>query len=482
MRAASAFLISFFSCYNTRNDGGDSMQGKQEQDFTKGRISHTILRLALPMTLAQLINVLYNIVDRMYIGRLPHVASHALAGVGITFPIITIVIAFANLAGMGGAPLFSIARGRKDHAYARTIMGNSFTLLLLFGITLPILILLFRHDLLYLFGASDTIYPYADAYISIYLSGSVFVMISLGMNSFINAQGFAKTGMLTVALGALVNIVLDPILIFTLNMGVQGAAVATVLSQLVSAVWVLLFLTKSSPLTLKLSHMRLKLSLVRRILTLGLSGFVMSVTNGLVQIVCNATLQMVGGDLYISVMTIINSLREVITLPVSGITNGSQPVMGYNYGAREYGRVRSCIRFMSIVCVLYMLVMWIVIVLTPSFFIRIFSADSSLLAIGIPAIQVYFFGYFMMAFQFSGQSTFVALNCSGYAIFFSLFRKVIIVVPLTLLLPQVYGLGVYGVFLAEPISNFIGGGICYLTMLLRVGRRLKTKEAASSSA
>lgn len=449
------------------------MAVKKEQDFTKGSIPQNVLRLALPMMLAQLINVLYNIVDRMYIGRLPHVANHALAGVGITFPIITMVIAFANLAGMGGAPLFSIERGRKDNALAELIMGNSFTLLLVFGIVLPVLILLFRHDLLYLFGASDAIYSYAESYITIYLLGSLFVMISLGMNSFINAQGFAKTGMLTVALGAVINILLDPLLIFTLDLGVQGAAIATVFSQLVSAVWVMFFLFKRTPLRLRLSCMRLRTSLVQKILTLGLSGFVMSITNSLVQIVCNAVLQGVGGDLYISIMTIINSLREVITLPVTGITNGTQPVMGYNYGAKAYGRVRRCIRFMSVVCVCYMLIMWIIIFLTPAFFLRIFSGDEGLLQAGIPAIQVYYFGYFMMAFQFSGQSTFVALNRSKYAIFFSMFRKVLIVVPLTLWLPHVAGLGVYGVFLAEPISNFIGGGACYATMLLRVGRTLK---------
>lgn len=447
-----------------------------QQDFTKGSIPSTILRLAVPMTIAQLINVLYNIIDRLYIGHLPQGSSAALAGVGITFPIITIIIAFANLIGMGGAPLFSIARGRQDRQEAETIMGNSFTLLLIFGVLLMSITLLVKKDLLYLFGASPAIYTYASDYITIYLLGTLFVMISLGMNSFINAQGFAKVGMLSVAIGAVLNLLLDPLFIFVFDMGVKGAALATVLSQLASAIWVLYFLSGDNILHLQRSCMRLKVSLVKKILTLGLSGFVMSITNSLCQIVCNVTLQQYGGDLYISVMTIINSIREVISMPVSGITNGSQPVMGYNYGAKSYGRVLHCIRFMSIVTVVYMLMMWFIIFLTPSFFIQVFHGGKDLLDIGIPAIRVYYFGYFMMAFQFSGQSTFVALNHSRQAIFFSLFRKVIIVVPLTLFLPRLAHLGVMGVFLAEPISNFIGGMASYGTMLWVVVRKLKEKQ------
>lgn len=448
----------------------------KQHDFTKGSIPSTILNLAIPMTIAQLINVLYNIIDRIYIGRLPDVASEALAGIGITFPIITIIIAFANLVGMGGAPLFSIERGKQQEDKAERIMGNSFSMLLMFGIVLTILCLIVKEPILYMFGASDAIYPYANDYITIYVLGSIFVMVSLGMNTFINAQGFGRIGMLSVFIGAVLNLILDPLFIYVLKMGVQGAALATILSQGVSAIWVLYFLSGGdSLLKLKVKYMKLQLKLVKEIVILGMSGFVMSITNSLVQIVCNASLQQYGGDAYISVMTIINSIREVITMPVTGITNGSQPIMGYNYGAKAYTRVISCIRFMSIVCVIYMAAMWLFVYVTPDVFIRMFSSDTSLLDIGIPAIQVYYFGYFMMAFQFSGQSTFVALNKSKQAIFFSLFRKIIIVVPLTLWLPHVAGLGVMGIFLAEPISNFIGGSACYLTMLVMIYRKLKDK-------
>ena len=445
----------------------------RERDFTKGSIPRNIMNLAVPMTLAQLINVLYNIIDRVYIGRLPEMASHALAGIGITFPIITIIIAFANLVGMGGAPLFSIERGKGNTNKAEEIMGNSCSLLVLFGGILMIVCLLFKRQILYLFGASDVIFPFADQYITIYLLGSVFVMISLGMNSFINAQGFGKIGMLTVLLGAILNILLDPLLIFVFDMGVRGAAIATVLSQFASALWVLyVLLGKDQGMQLKVENLRLKFVHVKAILTLGMSGFVMAITNSLVQIVCNTTLQQYGGDLYISVMTILNSIREVITMPVTGITNGSQPIMSYNYGAKAFDRVKTCIRFMTLVCVGYMLVMWLVVFLTPSLFIRMFSDDPHLMEIGKSAIQIYFFGYFLMALQFSGQSTFVALNKSKQAIFFSIFRKVIIVVPLTLWLPNVGGLGVMGVFLAEPISNLVGGCAAYLTMIMQVYRKL----------
>ena len=453
----------------------------EKHDFTRGSIASNILNLAIPMTLAQLINVLYNIIDRVYIGRLPHVASHALAGVGITFPIITIVIAFANLIGMGGAPLFSIERGKGNHEKAEEIMGCSFTLLLLCGIVLTMVTLLFKEPILYLFGASEVIFSYADDYISIYLLGSVFVMVSLGMNSFINAQGFGKMGMYTVLIGAILNLVLDPILIFVCDLGVKGAAIATVVSQFVSALWVLYFLSGGDTiLKLDRTSLRLKWQTVKDIVTLGMSGFVMSITNSIVQIVCNATLQRYGGDIYISVMTVLNSIREVIGMPVSGVTNGSQPVMSYNYGARCFQRVKKCIRFMTLLCVVYMIFMWLITLAIPDVFLRIFNDDVMLLEKGIPAVRLYYFGYFMMAFQFCGQSTFVALNKSRQAIFFSLFRKVIIVVPLTLWLPTIPSLGVMGVFLAEPISNFIGGCACYVTMYVSVYRKLPMGKASIS--
>lgn len=353
-------------------------------------------------------------------------------------------------------------------------MGNSFFLLILLGLLLTAVILIFKKPIIYAFGASEATFPYADSYITIYLLGSVFVMIGLGMNSFINSQGFARTGMLTVLIGAVLNIILDPVFIFILQLGVRGAALATVISQFVSSVWVLLFLAgRKTILKLKKENFRLRFRLVRQIVTLGLSGFTMSVTNSIVQIACNATLQVYGGDLYVTVMTILNSIREVITMPVTGITNGAQPVLGYNYGAEQYERVKAAIRFMTLACIGYTFIVWGILLLAPHFFIHIFNSSPEIIAKGVPALKLYFFGIFMMSLQFSGQSTYIALNRSRQAIFFSIFRKVVIVLPLTVCLPMLFGLGVNGVFIAEPISNFIGGTACYVTMLLTVYRKLK---------
>ena len=433
-------------------------------------MARNIVYMAVPMTVAQLINILYNVVDRMYLGRLP--GHLALTGLGLCLPIISILMGFANLCGMGGSPLCSICRGRGENEEAEQIMGNSFSLLLLFGAALTVLCLIFRRPILYLFGASDVTFPYANDYLTIYILGTLFVMISLGMNPFINAQGFSRMGMVTVAVGAVVNIVLDPIFIFLLDMGVKGAALATVISQACSALWVLKFLTgKKAILKLRLSALRLKAERVRRILSLGTSGFVMSMTNSLAQVLCNASLEAYSGDLYVGVMTVINSIREIITMPVQGITSGCQPVLGYNYGAGQYGRVRQGIRFTTVLTVGYSVVVWAVVMLLPEPLIRIFNNEADLIAAGIPAFRIYFATFFFMSFQFIGQSVFVGLGRSKNAIFFSLLRKAFIVAPLTLILPAV-GFGADGVFLAEPISNVLGGLACILTMYFTVYRRL----------
>lgn len=445
-----------------------------KNDFSQGSIARNIIGLALPMTLAQMINVMYSIVDRIYIGHMPNVSSEALTGIGLTLPIITIITAFANLFGMGGAPLCSIARGRREDEKARKIMGNSFSLLLISGVALMALCFMFKRPLLYLFGASDITFPYADNYITIYLCGTLFVMASLGMNNFINAQGFGKMGMLTVILGAATNIILDPLFIFVFHMGVQGAAVATVISQGISTFWVLRFLTgKKVILQLNRDSMRLDKKMVKEITALGTAGFVMSVTNGAVQIVCNATLFKYGGDLYVGIMTVINSVRELITMPVTGLTSGAQPVIGYNYGAGCFDRVKSAIKFMVISCIVFTGAAWAVLFFEPSFFLHLFTKEQDLIQAGIPAMRIYFCGIFMMALQFAGQSTFVALNRAKQSVFFSLFRKVIIVIPLTLLFPLIGNLGTDGVFWAEPVSNVIGGAACFATMLITVWRKLK---------
>ena len=308
-----------------------------QSDFSKGSVGRNILVQAVPLTIAQLIQLLYNIVDRIYIGHLPGSDGMALTGIGLIFPIVALVTAFTNLFGMGGAPLFSIARGEGEEGKAARIQGNTATLLILSAVGLTALCYLFKRPILFAFGASDATYGYADEYLTIYLAGTIFAMFGAGMNFFISAQGFPKIGMFTTILGAVLNIGLDPLFIFVFHMGVRGAALATILSQAVSALWVLRFLTgKKALLPLKRPCLRLQAPIVRRMTALGMSGFIMSATNCLVQVVCNVTLKLYGGDLYIGVMTILNSVREVLSLPVMGVTNGAQPVLGYNYGAKAY--------------------------------------------------------------------------------------------------------------------------------------------------
>ena len=450
---------------------------KQENDFSKGSVMANILRLAVPMTLAQLINVLYNIVDRIYIGMIPENATLSLTGLGLCLPIISMVGAFANLFGMGGAPLCSIERGRGNIKEAEAIMGNSFVLMVLVGVILTVLGLAVKRPMLYLFGASDATIGYADAYITIYLLGNVFVMMGLGMNSFINSQGFGTIGMMTVLLGAIANILLDPLFIFVFHMGVQGAALATIISQFLSAMWILAFLTgKKALLRLKPSAMRLSRKRILDITGLGMSGFTMSITNSSVQVMYNALLQSYGGDLYVGVMTVINSVREVISMPVQGVTQSAQPILGYNYGAGEYGRVKKGIIFTSVVSIVYTFLIWSAVHGFPEFFIRIFNREGDLVEAGIPAMRVYFFGFFMMSLQFAGQAVFVGLGKAKRAVFFSIFRKVIIVIPLMILLPVLFGLGTTGVLMAEPISNFIGGIACFATMLVTVWPELSGQK------
>lgn len=446
------------------------MQTASGSDFSVGSVRRHILSLAVPMTVAQLVQVLYNIVDRVYIGHLPDASTLALTGLGLTFPLVMIITAFTNLFGMGGAPLCSIARGNHNDARAQSIMGCTFTMLCGCCIVIMALCYAFMRPVLYLFGASDASYPYAEQYLLIYLAGTPFVMIGTGMNGFINVQGFARTGMMTILLGALVNIALDPIFIFALGMGVRGAALATVLSQLLSALWVMRFLTgPKTALRLRRDSMRPSLSLVREITGLGFAGFIMSATSGVVQIACNSTLRDSGSDVYVAIMTVLNSVRDVVSLPIQGLSNAAQPVLGYNFGARKYSRIRQGVAFISVISVVYMLVVWLLLFLFPAPVIHVFNSNPELIAKGVPSLHIYFFGFFMMALQFAGQSTFVGLGQSKQAIFFSLFRKIVIVVPLTLLLPRV-GFGVNGVFLAEPISNVIGGTACFTAMLFTLRR------------
>lgn len=447
-----------------------------KDDFSQGKVWRNIVSQAVPMVLAQLVLLLYNVVDRIYIGHLPGTNSLALTGIGLAFPLTTLIAAFTMLFGSGGAPLFAIARGAKEEEKAEEILGNTFALLVGCSVILFVLCYLFRRPILYLFGASDASYVYADEYLKIYLWGTPFVMISTGLNGFINAQGFPKTGMLTTVIGAFLNLVLDPIFIFGYHMGVSGAALATIISQIVSAVWVFRFLTgKKALLHIRRRYMRINFKLLREITGLGMSGFVMQGTNCLVQVVCNATLKNYGGDLYVGVMTVLNSVREILALPVIGLSNGSQPVISFNYGARKFARVKQGIRFVTLIGILYTVVAWFLVIVSPRFLISIFTEAPAMLENGIEALKIYFFGFFFMAFQFTGQSTFTALKYAKHAVFFSLLRKVIIVTPLTMLLPM-FGFGVNGVFLAEPISNAIGGLACFITMWCVVYRKLPDRD------
>ena len=442
---------------------------EQKNDFGEGSIAGNIMSMAIPMTVAQILNLLYNMVDRIYIGHIPGAGSLALTGVGLTFPVISMIAAFANLFGMGGAPLCSIARGRQDFNQAQRIMQNAFCMLIGTGIFVTIAGFLIERPLLYAFGASDATYPFASDYLKIYLLGNLFVMIGLGRNPFINSQGFGKIGMITVTLGAVINILLDPLFIFVFHMGVRGAALATVIAQFGSAVWVLCFLFSDKPiLRLRLKWEAPDWPVVRQIMTLGVSGFIMNFTNSVVQVVCNRQLQFYGGDLYVGVMTVLNSVRDVSTMGIQGIANGAQPVISFNYGAGKKERVKQGIRFMTVVCIIYTCVVWMVTLTFPGPLIRMFNSESKLVAAGIPAMHIYFFGFCFMALQFSGQSTFQALGEAKYAITFSIFRKIVIVVPLTFLLPMIPGIGLFGVFLAEPISNVVGGCASFFTMLFVV--------------
>lgn len=444
----------------------------QKIDFSKGPVWKCIIAQAVPLTIAQLVQLLYNVVDRIYLGHMGNGNSLALTGVGLTFPVVTLIMAFMALFGNGGVPLFSIARGAGDEEEAGKILGNSFALLLISSIVLTVMGYIFCKPILFAFGASEESYVFAKQYLDIYLIGTIFSMSATGLNGYINAQGFPKIGMLSVIIGAVINIILDPIFIFACNMGVAGAALATIISQFISAMWVLHFLFgKKAIVPLKVKNIRISIERTKEIFKLGTSNFIMHGTNCLVQVACNSTLQSYGGDLYVGIMTVVNSVREIFILPINGIVSGSQPVISFNYGAKDYERVKSGIRFNTFIGSAYTMIAWLLILIAPGFWFGIFSDDLMMMDAGIGMLKIYFFGFVFMALQFAGQSTFQSLGDAKHAIFFSLLRKAIIVVPLALILPKV-GFGAAGVFLAEPISNVIGGLACYTTMRLTVYKRL----------
>ncbi|MBQ7992478.1 MAG: MATE family efflux transporter [Solobacterium sp.] len=443
-----------------------------QNDFGTGKIWKIILAQSVPLMFAQLVHLLYNVVDRIYIGHLEGIGSLALTGIGLAFPLTTLIAAFTNLFATGGAPLFAIARGEGNEERAETILSQVFGDLLFTSVILFLLSWFFRKPILYAFGASDTSYVYADQYLRIYLWGTLAAMLATGLNGFINASGYPKIGMMTVFLGAFLNLILDPVFIFLFHMNVAGAALATVISQIASAVWAVSFFTGTNAVyRIDFTKILPDFGLLREIIPIGLAGFVVQGTNATVQIVCNRVLRQYGGDLYVGIMTVINSVREILSLPVQSLSNGTQPVLSYNYGAKKYSRIKEGIRVSTIAGFIYTALAWAAVLLFPRQLFSIFTSSAEMIEAGTPALNMYFFGFIFMTFQFSGQSAFTALKCSKRAVFFSIFRKVIIVVPLTILLPKM-GYGVNGVWMAEPVSNLIGGLAAFTTMYLTLYRKL----------
>lgn len=453
----------------------------KQVDFENGKIAQNIARTAFPMLIAQVLSLLYSIVDRIYIGRIPGEGTSALGAVGLCFPVIILITGFTNMFGMGGSPLFSMEMGRGNKEKAETIMNTSFRLLVVTALVIMVAGELFAEPLLRLFGASDNAIGYSVVYLRIYLTGTLFSMVTTGMNPFINAQGFPGIGMLSVVVGAVLNLILDPFFIFVLEMGVSGAAVATVISQGCSVIVVArcLFGKKLEQRIYfrKVSRIRDYFPFAGDIVGLGTAPFIMQCTNSLVQIACNSVLMTFGGEIYVSIMTIVSSVRQILDTPVMAVVEGTSPIISYNYGARRAANVRKAIAIMMAVTVPYTFIVWIMILWRPEMFISIFSSDKTLLSDAIPALHLYFFAYIFQALQYSGQTVFKALNKKKQAVFFSLFRKVVMVIPLTYLFPYVCGFGAEGVFMAEPVSNIIGGLACFITMLCIVLPELKKMEA-----
>lgn len=438
---------------------------RNDEKLGTAPLGRLMLSLALPTVLAQLINVLYNVVDRIYIGHMQGDGNLALTGVGVTLPVITLIAAFSAFAGAGGAPLAAIELGKRDERKASLIMGNSAWLLVFFSIVLTIGFLLFKVPILYAFGASSKTIAYANEYITIYLLGTIFVQLALGLNAFISGQGAAKAAMLSVLIGAVINIVLDPIFIFALHLGVRGEALATAISQFVSAVWVVSFLkSKRSVLYLKL--VRPDKSLILKIAALGIAPFVMQSTESLVTITFNTGLQRYGGDLYVGSMSILMSIMQLIVIPVNGITQGVQPIVSYNYGAGNRLRVKETVIRLVSVCLLGTLILAGIAIFCPSIYASMFTNDAELVALTCRIMPIFFLGIAIFGIQAACQSTFLALGQAKVSLFIAMLRKIILLIPLALILPKF--LGVKGIYIAEPVSDVISvivtSVLCVITL------------------
>lgn len=438
---------------------------RNDEKLGTAPLGRLMLSLALPTVLAQLINVLYNVVDRIYIGHMQGDGNPALTGVGVTLPIITLIAAFSAFAGAGGAPLAAIELGKKDERKASLIMGNSAWLLVFFSIVLTIGFLIFKIPILHAFGASSKTITYANDYITIYLLGTIFVQLALGLNAFISGQGAAKAAMLSVLIGAVINIVLDPIFIFALHLGVRGAALATVISQFVSAVWVVSFL-KSKRSVLHLKLVRPDKSLILKIAALGIAPFVMQSTESLVTITFNTGLQRYGGDLYVGSMSILMSIMQLIVIPVNGLTQGVQPIVSYNYGAGNRLRVKETVIRLVSACLLGTLILAGVAIFCPGIYASMFTNDAELVALTCRIMPIFFLGIAIFGIQAACQSTFLALGQAKVSLFIAMLRKIILLIPLALILPKF--LGVKGIYVAEPVSDVISvivtSVLCVITL------------------
>lgn len=457
------------------------MAAKANQDMGTGSVKKLMVQMAVPAVVAQVINLLYNVVDRIYIGHIPEIGGLALTGVGLFTPILMLLTAFAMLAGSGGAPRAAIAMGQGNKEKAEQIMANCFTVLLLMAVALTAVFYFTAPTLLRLFGASDATAPYAVQYSRIYILGSVFVLIVMGMNPFVTTQGFAKISMLTTVIGAAINIVLDPIFIFVLNLGVTGAALATILSQTVSAVWILKFLTgKKTVLKLRLRNMVLMPNIILPCLGLGLSSFVMVSTESILSISFTSSLARYGGDVAVGAMTVLTSINQLVSMPLSGICQGGQPLISFNYGARKLDRVKEAFLCQFVTCVGYTTVFWILLMVAPSFFAGIFTSDAALVEYTSWALRIFLAGAFSVGFQISCQQTFVALGQAKICLFMACLRKLILLIPLIFILPHFFADKAFAVFLAEPVSDILAAIITTVTFFTFFRKMLKEGKAAEA--
>ena len=441
-------------------------------------VKKLMAQMAVPALVAQVVNLLYNIVDRIYIGHIPEIGGAALTGVGLFTPILMLITAFAMMAGSGGAPRAAISMGAGNKDRAEKILGNCFTVLLIFAVVLTVVFYFACPTLLRWFGASDATLPYALEYGRIYILGSVFVLITMGMNVFITTQGFAKISMLTTVIGAAINIVLDPILIFGLDLGVKGAAIATVASQAVSAAWILRFLTgKSTILKLKPSNMPLVGNIILPCLGLGVSTFVMLSTESILSISFTSSLARYGGDTAVGAMTVLTSINQLITMPLSGICQGGQPLISFNYGAKKLDRVKEAFFCQFGVCVAYTTVFWLLLMIAPNFFAGIFTDNTALVEYAAWALRIFLACGFSVGFQISCQQSFMALGQAKISLVMALLRKVILLIPMIFILPNFFADKAFAVFLAEPVSDVIAAAVTTL-MFFRFFFRLLKENAA----